>query len=111
MTGVEVQVNCRHHWVIDRPYGPTSTGRCKVCGDEREFQNGSDVEIGVRTKLCRGCGSVLPATPEHFAFRAGGRAYLRSICRGCGGTMRQERKARQREETDAAAGSSRQAQG
>ncbi len=111
MTGTAVLADCRHHWIIDGPDGPISTGRCKFCGEEREFQNGSDVQMGVRTKLCRACGSILPATPEHFAFRAGGRAYLRSICRRCDGAMRQERKTRQREAVDAAAEPSRQAQG
>ena len=31
--------NCRHHWVIDAANGPTSRGRCKRCGDERDFYN------------------------------------------------------------------------
>ncbi len=87
---------CQHHWLIDAPAGPISWGRCKLCGDEREFQNGSDAGMAVRTKLCRGCTTILPATPEHFAFRAGGRAYLRSKCRACDGAGRQERKTRQR---------------
>ena len=30
---------CRHHWVIESPHGATSLGTCKVCGEEREFQN------------------------------------------------------------------------
>ena len=30
---------CNHHWVIDSPNGPTSTGRCRVCGENREFKN------------------------------------------------------------------------
>lgn len=34
---------CRHHWFIQSPEGPTSLGRCKHCGAEREFPNsGSD---------------------------------------------------------------------
>jgi hypothetical protein len=31
--------SCRHHWVIESPHGATSLGTCKVCGEEREFQN------------------------------------------------------------------------
>ena len=27
-----------HHWVVDSPNGPTSTGRC-ACGETREFVN------------------------------------------------------------------------
>ena len=30
---------CRHHWVIETPRGATSQGRCKLCGEEREFRN------------------------------------------------------------------------
>ena len=30
---------CRHHWVIESPQGATSTGRCKLCNEVREFRN------------------------------------------------------------------------
>ncbi len=30
---------CRHHWVIDPPNGPVSTGACRSCGEERDFPN------------------------------------------------------------------------
>ena len=30
---------CRHHWVIESPHGATSMGRCKLCGEAREFRN------------------------------------------------------------------------
>ena len=30
---------CRHHWLIETPHGATSLGRCKVCGEIREFRN------------------------------------------------------------------------
>jgi len=30
---------CRHHWVIETANGPTSHGRCKICGAERDFFN------------------------------------------------------------------------
>ncbi len=30
---------CRHHWLIDSPRGALSKGRCKICGEEREFRN------------------------------------------------------------------------
>lgn len=32
-------VTCQHHWVIETPRGATSLGRCKRCGEEREFRN------------------------------------------------------------------------
>ena len=27
------------HWVIDPPNGPVSTGKCKRCGETKEFKN------------------------------------------------------------------------
>jgi hypothetical protein len=30
---------CRHHWLIEEAAGPTSKGRCKSCGAERDFSN------------------------------------------------------------------------
>jgi len=33
------EVTCRHHWLIEPPNGPTSTGVCKICGATREFDN------------------------------------------------------------------------
>jgi hypothetical protein len=32
---------CRHHWLIEAPHGPTSWGTCKHCGERREFSNAS----------------------------------------------------------------------
>ena len=29
---------CRHHWLIDSPGGPTSKGVCRLCGTERQFR-------------------------------------------------------------------------
>jgi len=33
------RANCRHHWVIGTPSGPTSEGKCKKCGLSRSFLN------------------------------------------------------------------------
>ena len=33
------QPSCKHHWVIASPRGAMSGGRCKRCGEEREFRN------------------------------------------------------------------------
>jgi hypothetical protein len=33
------QQTCVHHWLIDPPVMPTSTGRCVHCHASREFQN------------------------------------------------------------------------
>jgi len=30
---------CTHHWLLPTPDGPTCIGRCKKCGEEREFSN------------------------------------------------------------------------
>jgi len=30
---------CQHQWLIESPHGPSSTGECRICGEEREFQN------------------------------------------------------------------------
>jgi len=38
ITTVEAST-CQHHWVIDSPRGALSLGRCKRCGEEREFRN------------------------------------------------------------------------
>ena len=35
----EVQGECRHYWIIDSPAGPASKGICRLCGEERLFQN------------------------------------------------------------------------
>ena len=37
-------VPCPHHWVIEKANGPVSKGRCRLCGEEREFSN--SVETG-----------------------------------------------------------------
>ncbi len=33
---------CRHHWLIESPQGALSSGRCKRCGEEREFRNSAN---------------------------------------------------------------------
>ena len=30
---------CKHQWIIDTPAGPPSKGVCRLCGQERQFQN------------------------------------------------------------------------
>lgn len=48
----ESDSECSHHWVIGYPDGPISSGRCRVCGAEKDFMNyfegsawGSDVSL------------------------------------------------------------------
>ena len=33
------QKQCVHHWIIDSAMGPTSFGRCKLCGVIAKFHN------------------------------------------------------------------------
>jgi hypothetical protein len=30
---------CCHHWIIEPALGPTSQGKCKLCGEEKTFLN------------------------------------------------------------------------
>jgi hypothetical protein len=39
---VELTPDCRHHWVIESPSGPTSQGKCRSCGIIRTFKNAFD---------------------------------------------------------------------
>ena len=39
-------VVCTHHWIIQPPEGPVSQGRCRLCGEEREFSNSVDTPYG-----------------------------------------------------------------
>ena len=41
-TAMVSNVICAHHWVIETPVGPLSHGRCKLCGQDREFRNSPD---------------------------------------------------------------------
>ncbi len=39
-------VPCPHHWIIGAPGGPVSIGRCRICGEEREFNNSVETRGG-----------------------------------------------------------------
>ena len=39
----EIGSECRHHWIIESPNGPTSQGVCKLCGERGEFRNSMPV--------------------------------------------------------------------
>ena len=39
----EIGSECRHHWMIDSPNGPTSQGVCELCGERGEFKNSMPV--------------------------------------------------------------------
>ncbi len=36
---VAVLSDCRHYWIIESSQGVESKGRCRLCGEERVFQN------------------------------------------------------------------------
>jgi hypothetical protein len=42
---VETIITCQHHWLIDSPRGSMSSGRCKRCGEKREFRNSATDHI------------------------------------------------------------------
>jgi hypothetical protein len=33
------KTSCRHHWIIEPALGPTSQGKCKLCGEVKTFLN------------------------------------------------------------------------
>ena len=35
-------MTCTHFWKIKLPNGPTSPGRCKRCGERRDFKNAEE---------------------------------------------------------------------
>ena len=35
----QTESECKHHWMIETPNGPTSQGLCKICGERAEFRN------------------------------------------------------------------------
>ncbi len=39
LEATQQQSECQHHWVVDPPAGPVSTGGCRSCGEERDFPN------------------------------------------------------------------------
>ena len=46
------QERCVHHWIIEFPEGPVSTGVCKHCGTTQRFYNYFDaVEQNKREEL------------------------------------------------------------
>jgi len=38
-TQTQREKDCRHHWTIDPADGPTSNGRCRLCGTSKSFFN------------------------------------------------------------------------
>ena len=45
--------SCAHHWIIGDPDGPTSSGKCKRCGTQRDFMNYFEVAKEKNTESVR----------------------------------------------------------
>jgi hypothetical protein len=74
-TEVEVP-SCQHHWLIETPHGSTSHGRCKRCGEERDFRNSAsdhlwEDESGSGYNAWRGIRSVTRNVSSDEASTAG----------------------------------------
>jgi hypothetical protein len=35
----KMRISCQHYWVIETPNSTMSLGRCKFCGETKEFIN------------------------------------------------------------------------
>ena len=60
---------CQHHWIIATPQGATSLGRCKRCGEQREFRNSAsdhlwEDESSGGYNAWRGVRSARPSSDE-----------------------------------------------
>ena len=63
---LEERPACLHHWVIEKPAGPTSKGTCRQCGEARDFQNyieGTSWGYDISLEQLAG-GSRIPTTRD-----------------------------------------------
>ena len=44
------KASCTHHWVIEPPNGAISVGKCRMCGERREFRNSYEYSSWYGTK-------------------------------------------------------------
>ena len=44
------KTGCTHHWVIEPPNGAVSAGKCRMCGEKREFRNSYEYSSWYGTK-------------------------------------------------------------
>ena len=44
------RLNHPHYWVIESPQGPTSKGKCQICGYTQEFSNAIDTNIWTNSR-------------------------------------------------------------
>ena len=72
---------CTHHFLIEPPSGPVSQGRCRFCGDERDFRNSPVQRSMALLVSCRKCGFRGPFTKANF--RNGPAGGMTAICWDC----------------------------
>jgi hypothetical protein len=82
---------CVHHWVIDPPNGAVSEGRCKSCGEKKEFRNSFEYSSWYGNKSpspkagAKGAapakGAATPADPKASAAPAKGAATPKGAAR------------------------------
>jgi hypothetical protein len=76
-TTVVEEATCQHHWLIETPQGSLSHGRCKRCGEERQFRNSAsdhlwEDESGSGYNAWRGIRSVTRNVSEDDSSMSGG---------------------------------------
>ncbi len=43
-------IHCRHHWIIETAAGAVSKGKCRICGEKRDFRNSVETGSGWTTR-------------------------------------------------------------
>ena len=59
---VAEKTGCSHHWLIEPPNGAVSVGKCRLCGESREFRNSYEYSswYGAKTPPKPGASAVPP---------------------------------------------------
>ncbi len=58
------KTECTHHWVIEPPNGAVSAGKCRRCGERREFRNSYEYSSWYGSKSSDKPGAAKPAAPK-----------------------------------------------
>ena len=48
-----VDSECAHHWMIETSQGPMSKGVCRLCGENREFNNSPEASWAEQARKAR----------------------------------------------------------
>lgn len=46
--------DCKHYWILESPNGPMAEGKCKLCGEVKEFPSVSDLDMRSPTQRRQG---------------------------------------------------------